>query len=42
VDVVPQTIYQKQRLEEARKDLRNMQNTFNSVLANPSYDDQMN
>ena len=29
------------KIKQARKDLRKMQETFNSVLANPSYDSQI-
>ena len=40
-DVVPLTFMHQQKVNEARKELRNIQSTFNSVLANPSYDDQV-
>ena len=40
-DVIP-TVYNHQaKMNLARKELRNMQSTFNSVLANPSYDNQI-
>jgi len=38
-EVVPIVFHQQQRLQEARKELYNMQNTFKSVIANPSYDE---
>lgn len=38
----PQIVFQhQQKITQARKELNNMQSTFNSVLANPSYDNQI-
>ena len=41
VDVVGTVFHHQVKVTQARKDLRNMQTVFNSVLANPNYDNQV-
>ena len=40
-DIIPHTIYQKERLDECRKELRAHQNAFTAQVGNPTYDSQM-